>query len=237
MVDPAGKLRLITFDLDDTLWPCRPVIQAAEGTLFEWLQLHAPNVTGAYSIESMRSHRRAIANAHPERAHDMTWLRAFALRDLLRRHNHDEDLAEQAMVVFREARDRVQPYDDVIEVLQHLRENYLLVSVTNGNARVENTPLNGLFHHSLTAAEVGAAKPHPALFEASLAFAETAPSAALHVGDDALLDVGAARAVGMRTAWVDRFNRSWSDELPAPEFAAIDLIGLAAQLTCVDLAL
>ena len=234
MADRQGDLRLLTFDLDDTLWPCAPVIYAAERGLYAWLQRHAPRVTEANTVESMRAHRLAIARAHPDQAHDLTWLRAYALRDLLRRHEHDEALADAATELFREARDRVEPYDEVVEAFTRLRRRYLLVSVTNGNARVENTPLDGLFHHSLSAAQVGAAKPHPALFEASLAFAEVAPSAALHVGDDAWLDVAAARALGMRTAWVDRSNQGWSADLPAPDFTVRDLAALEAQLMAAD---
>ena len=36
------KLRLLTFDLDDTLWATAPVILAAEHRLHRWLMLHAP---------------------------------------------------------------------------------------------------------------------------------------------------------------------------------------------------
>lgn len=234
MADRRAELRLITFDLDDTLWPCASVIGKAERMLHEWLKKHAPRVAAANTVESMRAHRLAIASEHPDRAHDMTWLRTFAIRELLHRHDHDEDLAEQATAIFREARDRVQPYDDVIEVLARLRHRYLLVSVTNGNARVENTPLFGIFHHSVSAAEVGAAKPHPALFETSIAFAEVEPHAALHVGDDAHLDVRAAHDFGMRTAWVNRHNRRWPDELPAPDLTVSDLFMLEKRLEQLD---
>jgi len=30
---PATRIELLTFDLDDTLWPCKPTIIAAEKTL------------------------------------------------------------------------------------------------------------------------------------------------------------------------------------------------------------
>ena len=37
-------LRLITFDLDDTLWDAPPVLQAAEAALQRWLAEHAPRL-------------------------------------------------------------------------------------------------------------------------------------------------------------------------------------------------
>ena len=53
--------------------------------------------------------------------------------------------------------------------LVSLRARYTLVSVTNGNSQIEQTPLHDSFDHSLTAAEVGAAKPDPAIFEVASA--------------------------------------------------------------------
>ena len=31
--------RLLTIDLDDTLWPCAPTIKRAEAVLYAWLEL------------------------------------------------------------------------------------------------------------------------------------------------------------------------------------------------------
>ncbi|MFG5407658.1 hypothetical protein ABXN37_05510 [Piscinibacter sakaiensis] len=39
---PLPTPRAITLDLDDTLWPVRPVIRRAEAALRAWLARHAP---------------------------------------------------------------------------------------------------------------------------------------------------------------------------------------------------
>lgn len=200
---PAA-IRLITFDLDDTLWPCRPVIRRAERVLYEWLQVHAPRVTDAMSLEAMWEHRKAFMGAHPELLHDLTLVRLRTLEEVMARHGYPALLAEEATAVFRAARNRVEPYPEVVPVLERLRENYLLVSVTNGNAQVEETPLKGLFHLNLTAAEVGAAKPDPAIFHAAAKWGGVAPQEMLHVGDDPERDVLAARRAGMAGVWVVR---------------------------------
>jgi putative hydrolase of the HAD superfamily len=46
--------------------------------------------------------------------------------------------------------------------------------------------------------EVGARKPAEAIFRRTLAAADCAPAAALHIGDDPVTDVAGARAIGMR---------------------------------------
>ena len=71
--------RVISFDLDDTLWPVAPVIEGAERTLFAWLETRHPRAVHGHSIESMRALRARIAEQFPERRHDLTFLRRRAL--------------------------------------------------------------------------------------------------------------------------------------------------------------
>jgi 2-haloalkanoic acid dehalogenase type II len=227
-------IRLITLDLDDTLWPCLPVIQAAERTLFGWLERHAPAVAAGHDIGSLREHRKSLASARPELAHDLTALRLTQLEQLLAEHGHDPALARAGSDHFRAARNRVSPYPEVVGALQRLRARYRLVSLTNGNAQVEHTPLAGCFDLSLTAADVGAAKPDPALFRAACDWAGVTAAQALHVGDDPQRDVVAASAFGMRTAWINRGASSWPAGLPAADLEAADLSGLASFLESLE---
>ncbi len=56
----------------------------------------------------------------------------------------------------------------------------------------------------VTSAEVGAAKPDPAVFVAALRVMEGEPGAALHVGDSFENDVAGARAAGVRAVLIAR---------------------------------
>lgn len=223
-------IRLITLDLDDTLWPCLPVIQAAEAALFDWLEQHAPAIAAGHDVGSLREHRKGLAAERPELAHDLTALRLTQLEQLMAEHGHDPALARAASDHFRAARNRVTPYPEVEDALGRLRSRYRLVSLTNGNAQVEHTPLAGCFHLDLTAADVGAAKPDPAMFHAACDWAGVAPDQALHVGDDPQRDIAAARAFGMRTAWISRSDAAWPAALPRPDLEAADLATLASHL-------
>jgi putative hydrolase of the HAD superfamily len=102
--------------------------------------------------------------------------------------------------------------------------------VTNGNSEVARTPLRGLFHRSLTAAEVGAAKPDPAMFAAALDWAGVEPVRALHLGDHPYLDVQAARDIGMQAVWVNRDGASWPSDLDPPSAEVTDLGALKSRL-------
>jgi putative hydrolase of the HAD superfamily len=228
------RLRLITVDLDETVWPCLPVIRAAEEAVQEWLHAQAPALAAARDQAGLRAHRIELARRRPEIAHDITALRRASMAELLAVHGEDTALADAAVAVFLEARNRVEPFPEVLEVLERWRRRYRLVSVTNGNADVGATPLRGLFDHSLDAASVGAMRPDPALFHAALALAGAVPDEALHAGDDPRLDVAAAKGVGMWTAWVNRAGNPFPFELPRPDVAVQDLRALDHWLEEID---
>ena len=226
-----SAIRLITFDLDDTLWPCEPVIRAAEEALHHWLGAEAPRLAQAHDLASLREHRRAIMEREPEIAHDLGLVRLRSLSGLLEEFGYPRRLAEAGVDVFMEHRNRVEPYADVIPALRLLGQRFHLVAVTNGNASVERTPLRGLFSHSITAAEAGAAKPDPALFMHALELTGCSPAETLHLGDDPWLDVEAARAFGLTAIWVDRHGRAWPDALAPPALAVSSLHEFTAWLS------
>jgi 2-haloalkanoic acid dehalogenase type II len=225
-----APIRLITVDLDDTLWPGMPTIMAAEQALYDWLGANAGRIAEVHDIASLRLQRRELKRQRPDIAHDLTALRLISLRRLLSQFGYAETLAEVGMALFLEHRNRVAPYADASPVLKALGEKYRLVSLTNGNADVEQTPLRGHFHRSFKAEDVGAAKPEPALFRAALEWAGVEPAAALHVGDEPNLDVDAARRLGMYAVWVNRDGSVWPCELQPPQIEVRDLYTLYSWL-------
>ena len=209
-----AHIRQITFDLDDTLWPCHEVIRAAEAECYAWLESAAPRLTARHTLEQLRAHRLALGEARAEIAHDMTEVRLRSLAELLAAEGYPLSVAQAASDVFRAARNRVTPFEEVLEALERLRPHFTLISVTNGNSQIEHTPLHASFHYSLTAAEVGAAKPHPAIFHAASARSGLPLESTLHVGDDPVRDIGAARDIGLTTVWVNRYGQDWPQALP-----------------------
>ena len=75
-------IKLLTFDLDDTLWPCMITIMRTEESLHQWFSKHHPNIVQRYSIKQLRHKRQQLAQAHQHIAHDLTALRKKYFLDL-----------------------------------------------------------------------------------------------------------------------------------------------------------
>ena len=223
-------IRLITFDLDETLWPLNPVIQRAEEASYAWMQRQTPELTARYSLDDLRLHRRDVSQRRPQIAHDMTEVRLHSLAELMADDGYGLDHARSATAVFREARNRVTPYPEVLSALKQLRGRFLLFSVTNGNAEVSSTPLRDCFDDSLAAADVGAAKPDPTIFRIAAERAGVDLEEMAHVGDDPVRDIDAARRVGMRTVWVNREAAAWPEGVVRADHEITDLTALVEWL-------
>ena len=55
----SGRIRAISIDLDDTLWPVWPAISRAEQVLLDWLHTHAPATAAALRDVAAARHPRA----------------------------------------------------------------------------------------------------------------------------------------------------------------------------------
>jgi putative hydrolase of the HAD superfamily len=224
------ELRAVAFDLDNTLWDVGPVLVRAEESLLAWLREHCPRIVERVSVEEMRAARERLARTEPHNAHDFTYLRITALTAHARECGYGQEVAERAFEVFFAARNELQPYADVQPALERLRARYTLASLSNGNADLELIGLARLFSVSLNARQIGAAKPHPRCFQHLARDLRLEPQNILYVGDDPFLDVAAARAAGLRTAWINRSQAPWPPDLEAADFDVADCAQLADLL-------
>jgi FMN hydrolase / 5-amino-6-(5-phospho-D-ribitylamino)uracil phosphatase len=207
---------VLSFDLDDTLWPVGPVIAAAERQLLSWLRGRHPEIVSGHDLESLRALRDGVAQRFPERSHDLTFLRHRALKDLFGAAGHAESLADAALEVFFSARNRVEFYDDVRPALSRLRTRYRLFAVSNGNADLHRCGIGDLFAGHVTASAAGAAKPDARIYAALLDMAGVEAAQVLHIGDDPLADVIGATRAGMQAVWLNRDGREWPAAFAAP---------------------
>jgi FMN hydrolase / 5-amino-6-(5-phospho-D-ribitylamino)uracil phosphatase len=207
---------VLSFDLDDTLWPVGPVIAAAESELLSWLRARYPLTVTGHDIESLRALRAEVAERFPDRGHDMTFLRHRALKDLFAAAGHAESLADEALEVFFTARNRVEFYDDARPALLRLRSRYRLFALSNGNADLQRCGIADLFAGHVTASAAGAAKPDARIYAALLKMAGVEARQVLHIGDDPWADVAGASQAGMQAVWLNRDAREWPRELAPP---------------------
>jgi HAD superfamily hydrolase (TIGR01509 family) len=207
---------VLSFDLDDTLWPVAPVIAAAESELLSWLRAHHPQTVSRHDIETLREMRAQVAERFPQHAHDLTFLRHRALQDLFGTAGLDEALAADAFEVFFSARNRVEFYDDVRPSLERLRSRYRLFAISNGNADLHRCGIADMFAGHVTARAAGAAKPDARIFARLLRMAGVEAAQVLHIGDDPAADVVGALRAGMQAVWLNRDARKWPGSLAPP---------------------
>src|SRR2546426_791813 len=90
----SGRIRAISIDLDDTLWPVWPAISRAEQVLLEWLHAHAPTTAAALrDVATLRAIRVQIERDRPDLAHDLSGLRRESIRLALQRNGDDGALS------------------------------------------------------------------------------------------------------------------------------------------------
>jgi FMN hydrolase / 5-amino-6-(5-phospho-D-ribitylamino)uracil phosphatase len=207
---------VLSFDLDDTLWPVAPVMAAAEQAMLAWLREHHPGIMQGHSSESMRAIRLSVAQKFPERSHDMTFLRHRALSEMFAAAGQSRAAADQAFEVFFAQRNRVRLYDDVEQSLRRLSARYRLFAVSNGNADLQRCGIAHLFNGHITAITAGAAKPDARIFAKLCSEAGVAAGQVLHIGDDPLADVVGATQAGMRAVWINRDAKAWPAQLTPP---------------------
>jgi len=229
MID-LNRIKAITLDLDDTLWPIWPTIARAEEALLGWLAHHAPRTAALCATPGLqRQVREQMPLLRPDLASDMSALRREAIRVLLGRAGESPDLAESAFEFFFEQRQKVELFVDVLPALDFLQARYPLVSVSNGNADIHKVGLGQYFTAALSAHQLGIAKPDVRIFHAGAHAAGVLPHEVLHIGDDAHLDCVGGMDAGMQVVWVNREAHVWHHEDRQPHLEVRDLHALCAH--------
>lgn len=220
--DASAQILAVSLDLDDTLWPVAPAINAAEAALDGWLRRHHATVARRWPLEALRGLREDIARRHPHLAHDFSAQRRLTLVHAFEACGFGEEHVEEAYEIYFAARNRVECYADAIPALQALAARLPVISISNGNADLARIGLRGHFAHCISAREEGVAKPHPDIFLAACTRLGLDPAHVLHVGDDPLLDVAGAQGAGLRAAWLNR-NDAAPVEGVRPDLVVRDL--------------
>ncbi|KAL1496046.1 hypothetical protein AB1Y20_014675 [Prymnesium parvum] len=203
------SFRLITLDLDDTLWPTAPVVAAANAALAAALGATPSELHARLRAERLRaspppsySEARVLAveswlasREGPSPAHRATAERLFQLWLRERHAAAEERLFSGAAAAVAAARRR--------------HPEAAVAAVTNGRGDPLAMPaLAPLFDFTVSAEHASiypARKPEAAPFLAALRRVglEGREGAWAHVGDDVLNDVLAAKRLGAWAVWLD----------------------------------
>lgn len=215
-------IKLITFDLDNTLWDVMPVIVKAEKNLRAWLEERVPDYSHRVTGELMNTLRTDALTADPQLRYNISDLRVLLLTQALTHCGLADTpasaLAREAFAIFMIGRNNVDFYPEALPAVEKLAGQYRLAALTNGNADISNMPLATHFEFSMSPEQVQARKPEPEIFAATLARADCKPHEVVHVGDHLLEDVDGAIAAGWQAVWV---NLTGEDVPQKPNYSAM----------------
>jgi putative hydrolase of the HAD superfamily len=228
---PIGEIRAICFDLDNTLWEIEPVLNRAERILADWLQARYPRIPERFPAAEILRMRAALLLDEPHQAHDLSYLRRETLARCAEAVGYERNVAHEAFSVWHDARNQVEPFAEVVPVLENLKTRFRLATLSNGNADLATIGMAHHFEIMLSAGALGCAKPHPRAYERLADALTLNPAEILFVGDEPHADVVGPRTAGMQTVWVNRGGDVWPDALPAANASITDLDGLVALLT------
>ncbi len=220
---------LLLFDLDDTLCDYASARDVRLRRAFEAaLRTTLPD----HGIDMAQLVAESVAT-HPHGAdHFGELLQAYGISDA--------DVAATAATWYRTNRFHgLELFPDAVPVLDVLRAalpqpHGRIGLITNGPAEVQRAKIELLqvarhVDFIIISGEFGVWKPDPAIFAEALRLGEATAADAVFIGDSVEHDMAGARAAGIRSIWVNRGNRSWTDAAPPPDHhirALSDLPGL-----------
>jgi len=205
-------IKLITFDLDDTLWPIHAVIKNASIEMQRWLDENYPAISQHYSSNQLFTLRTELIKQHPQLSGDLTQLRKKTLYQAAFHSGFSEsqafDISEQAFNVFFSERNKVTLFPHALTTLQTLNEKFSLIAISNGNADLSVIGIKDLFMEHFKAEAGKPAKPDPTMFHMALEFAEVNAEECVHVGDSFECDIQIAHQLGFKAVYVDILNQN-----------------------------
>ncbi|RKQ40193.1 5-amino-6-(5-phospho-D-ribitylamino)uracil phosphatase YigB [Enterobacter sp. R1(2018)] len=203
---PLGPVAALTFDLDDTLYDNRPVIERTELESLSFVQNYHPSLSAITKPDFMRL-RQAIRLAEPDIYHDVTeWRRRAVEQAMLDAGLTAEEAAAGAaasMANFAQWRSRIEVPQETHDTLAALAKKWPLVAITNGNAEPHLFGLDKYFKFVLRAGPHGRSKPFNDMYHLAAEKLAVPLAHILHVGDDLTTDVAGAVRCGMQACWIN----------------------------------
>lgn len=218
-----GPIQAMSFDLDDTLYDNRPVMEHLEQQIMQWLYQQHP-VVASRPIAWWKALKFHLAEEDSWLRHDVTLWRFEQIHQGLLQLGYSPSLARQAAEDTMEEVLRLRNLVDVPrlthQVLSQLASQIPLIAITNGNVDVDKIGLSHYFQLVLKAGVDGRAKPYPDMFSKAQQFLKLPAETILHIGDHLVTDVQGAKENRFQSCWYndqDRTLRANSDGRILPD--------------------
>ena len=216
----SKKIRMITFDLDDTLWDNVPTITKAEIETRKWIENKVGKIDWG-DLNDFLNLRKELIKEDESIKWDISKLRKEIFRRKLAHitpEKYRNKLVEDAFAVFISRRHEVMLFDGVEVALKQLSKNFLLGVLTNGNADIFRFNIGKYFSFSVSSLEAKNSKPNRAHFDKAIEIMENIKfDEILHIGDHQVNDILAAYNLGIESLWFNNNESTWDQNFPKPD--------------------
>ena len=216
----SKKIRMITFDLDDTLWDNVPTITKAEIETRKWIENKVGKIDWG-DLNDFLNLREELIKEDESIKWDISKLRKEIFRRKLAHitpEKYRNKLVEDAFAVFISRRHEVMLFDGVEVALKQLSKNFLLGVLTNGNADIFRFNIGKYFSFSVSSLEAKNSKPDRAHFDKAIEIMENIKfDEILHIGDHQVNDILAAYNLGIESLWFNNNESTWDQNFPKPD--------------------
>ena len=202
-----SKIKVLSFDLDNTLYDCQTVLTRAEKWFTSYL-CERYGLGGKYlSYDYWASVKSRVLHHDLSLEDDVTLLRAqslvFAFKEIGIPLKGGIEEASDLVKIFIKKRSDGVVSDKVRALMRDLKVKYPLISVSNGNLDSEQLNLSFYFEADLRPERFKFhRKPHQDLFLECARLKHVEPCEILHIGDDPYTDVLGAINAGCRCVWL-----------------------------------
>ncbi|MGB3622588.1 MAG: HAD family hydrolase, partial [Ketobacter sp.] len=222
-----AMIKLLTFDLDNTLWEIDPVIIEAEKAMRNWVQQHVPEAVALLEMDQLKGTYKRVLEQFPDVRNHPTNMRKKLLYEVFIQarleHAHALEMSDKAFAVFYKGRNQITLFHQAEQILKTLSDQYPLIALTNGNANLEMIGIEGYFQAHFSSETEGKPKPHRAMFLRALSTLGVRPEQTIHIGDNPEEDIEAARVLGFHTIWFNENQRLPADRCqPSVEIHSLD---------------
>ncbi|SFD45373.1 HAD-IA family hydrolase [Pseudoalteromonas denitrificans] len=204
-----SQIKILSFDLDDTLYDNKPIIKSAIAAQFDYIK--KIKIWGNKWVEQgpdfWHKCRTTVQKEVPGIEQNVTLLRQTALKygfKYIGLNEQDSQMhAHKAYKAFIDTRSQIIVKPEVLTLLKKLSKKYTLIAITNGNVDISQFSLKNSFEFLLMAGFDGPQKPAPNMFELAANKLNVSLSNILHIGDNLDSDIQGANNIGCMSCWLN----------------------------------
>lgn len=202
-----SKIKVLSFDLDNTIYDCQSVLTRAENWFTTYL-CDRYGLGGKYqSYDYWANVKSKVLHEDMSLEDDITLLRAqslvVAFKEIGIPLKGGLEEARDLVKLFVKKRSEGVVSGEVRTLMSDLKSKYPLISVSNGNLDAKQLEVSSYFETDLRPVRFKFhRKPHHDLFIECANFKQVQPCEILHIGDDPYTDVFGAVSSGCKCVWL-----------------------------------